>query len=77
MLLLYHLLYPLPLLYHPLVPLLLQLLHEHHRLLPLDDLLLHHPPPVLTVVFPALYVVLVDCMLHPVDFLAGHEASLS
>jgi hypothetical protein len=72
LLLLYHLLYPLPLLNHSHVPLLLQLLYEHNGLLPLGYLLLHDPPPVLTVVFPVLYVVLVDCMLHPVYFFAGH-----
>ena len=67
------LLYPLPLLYHPSLPLILDALDQIQSLFPLLQLLLHGFLPVTAVVLPHLDVILIKSMFHVLMFFLRSE----
>ncbi len=71
------LLYPLSLLYHPSLPLILDALYQIQSLFPLLQLLLHGLLPMTAVVLPHLDVILIKRMFHVlVLFLRGEDTRL-
>ena len=62
------LLYPLSLLDHPLIPLILYALDQFNRLSPFLQLPLHCFLPITAIVSPHLDMILVECMLHVLMF---------